>query len=1386
MADFTSIRRRKWLLIALMTLAIISALLVSVRILAGSSIGRSMLETRVEALAIRGQSIKLEGLEGDILGRATLQSLTLSDAQGEWLALESVALGWKPFALIKRTVDVRHLSAAKVIYRRPPVLAPVEDQNPPGGSSLPIDRIVVGELSLRLIHANLPGTNAPLEAQTSAAIDIGKSNGHIYLQVDTPDNQSGDRADVDLVWTDALVEGKADILAPNDGVIMSFLPPDMRDELIVSFNAERLSDAWTAAGDIKLGDHDTLAVRGSTSGTIATVLAEAQIGDASMTAPLAKRIGAQANLRAVIDFKAVEKAATEFSFDSPAIGLRTSGIANLKTRKLRDRWQIQVDAQDLPALSGLSELSTDSARFIGGAEITNSGAVALDGELNVENFALGHRGAQTVKLHIVSEFDDGVLEANLDLAASSPRLGQENAQNLIGKQLDAISSASYVASTGDLNIKSFSARGEHITLNAAGKLNTSARSSLRGELDIGQLSRVDSQIDGRAKGTWALDQAKPDAPWRAAFKANASQFSSTLDAVSALISDDINVEGKAQIGTSGLGQVQLTAISGDTRARLDGSLSATSSGDTHLRAKLTGALPRFASGSAEISNIAIDLSADGPLNAVGLTGDVRIAAGSLAGRPVSDIKLALTDATANDLRRGRFHLTGLVDGAPLDANGRLSLDNGMHLNGLQASWENLVLSGNASRGPHGELSGGFEVSGSLPLKDMTGRISATAGFRDDAVTIDAGLTGFSRGNLTLGNVQMAARGSPSDLAWTLDAKGALKDGLRLAPLDLKASGDLKQAEETAVTASATGTFDGEAFATRTPASLKIGDAGAFLIVAIDALGGSLTADVHSHSAILNVDAIGEDIDLSRLAALVGRSDIIGSANVQLNWSGDGDVGNGNASFRLVDVSRGEAGSPQLDINIASQIDNNQVSGVLNITGRDGLSLNGHATTYILVADGIPGFDVNSTPIAYEVKGAGRLGALWALAGIDTIELDGDFTVSAIDQSPLPRLRPTGTFELSNGRFEQAQLGTRLVDMQISTTFDSEQLTLTSASARGFSGGQVTGQGVLNLDPRQKSSVVLDFKGFQAIKRKGQEVKVSGQARVEKAETGATLIGELAIDQAVLDITTLNGVSDVQTVQVTFPAPTDDPKETPRTRKSRAPPFYLDVALVAPREVFVRGRGLDVEMSADLKISGTLQAPIVRGEANVVRGGFDLAGQFFAFSNGQVNINGDPKTALINFAATRTTDGVTTTLGLEGTAAHPRLVLSSQPNLPEDEILSRLLFGRSPSELSALEAAQLTAAITSMANGGGGFNLVSNLRDSIGLDRLSISQSDSGAAQVATGKYLAPDVYLELRSSPDGVADVAVEWEPRSNVTVGTEFKPDGDARVTVQWKKDYD
>ena len=192
----------------------------------------------------------------------------------------------------------------------------------------------------------------------------------------------------------------------------------------------------------------------------------------------------------------------------------------------------------------------------------------------------------------------------------------------------------------------------------------------------------------------------------------------------------------------------------------------------------------------------------------------------------------------------------------------------------------------------------------------------------------------------------------------------------------------------------------------------------------------------------------------------------------------------------------------------------------------------------------------------------------------------------------------------------------------------------------------------------------------------------------------------------------------------------------------------------------------------------------------MRGEFDVIGKVFTLQEGAVTFTGgtdiDPE---IDLTAVYESSDLTAIVHIQGTASNPQLSLSSIPELPQDEILSRVLFDKPAGQLSALEAAQLAESLATLTGvGGGGPGILDFARRTLGVDVLRVGSggADGTEPTLDVGKYLTDDVYLGVeQGTKPGSTAATVEIELTPNITLETEVGLDASSEVGITWEWDY-
>ena len=424
----------------------------------------------------------------------------------------------------------------------------------------------------------------------------------------------------------------------------------------------------------------------------------------------------------------------------------------------------------------------------------------------------------------------------------------------------------------------------------------------------------------------------------------------------------------------------------------------------------------------------------------------------------------------------------------------------------------------------------------------------------------------------------------------------------------------------------------------------------------------------------------------------------------------------------------------------------------------------------------------------QVRYSGAADALWRLTAVEVFDLTGTLGAVADINGTIDNPVITGALASRDLRVQSTLTGTDVQKVEAAGTFTDSRLFLSRFSGVTANGGRVVGSGTIDLSNLATRGVGLDLRlaatDAQLIRRDDMAATVTGPLRIVSTGNGGTIAGRVRIDKASWVLGKANAAQALATIatrEVNAPADIAPP------RLPSAPWAYM-IDAVAQNRVDVRGMGLDSEWSADIRLRGNTASPQIFGGADLVRGGYEFAGKRFELTRGRIRFNGEqPVDPRLDIAATGDANGVNATITITGSGTAPSIAFSSTPALPEEELLSRLLFGTSITQISAPEAVQLASALASL-RGGGGLDPINKLRSAIGLDRLRIVGADATTGRgtsIAVGKYLGRRFFVELVTDGKGYSATSIEFRiTRWLALLGT-ISTIGDESLNLKASKDY-
>jgi translocation and assembly module TamB len=645
---------------------------------------------------------------------------------------------------------------------------------------------------------------------------------------------------------------------------------------------------------------------------------------------------------------------------------------------------------------------------------------------------------------------------------------------------------------------------------------------------------------------------------------------------------------------------------------------------------------------------------------------------------------------------------------------------------------------------------------------------------------------LARDQLNLAQLDLEGEGTADDLALSLVAQGHWID-----PFELRAKGGLQRnGEQLAVLLSeAEGKAFGQPLKLRQAARLTLGPQGS-RVDGLDVVSGNteLTATAELGGEQIQVTARLDRLPMKTVNAF-WDSGITGMISADLTVSGSLAAPLGEARLTATGLRpKGAKDLPELELKATADWRDGraQVAGNLGgpqVTAAD-FSLEGPLT---LGADGSLDLPEDGA-VAGRVDWAGKLTTLTVFVPLPQHRISGDGAIRLALSGTLAEPEVDGEISLSKGRYESLEYGTLLQDIALAATVNKEKLILTRLDAQDGAKGKVTGKGELAIDPARDFPFHFGLRltTFRAVHRDDVTGQLGGTIDVEGSLTAPKLLARLTTETVEINLATElpPNVTTLDVIEIRDGVV----QEKPTTAEDgSAIDVALDVVVDMPQRVFVRGRGLDSEWSGRIQVEGSSTNPKVSGNIDLVRGQLSLVGKVFKLDQGSVQLpasaNSDPS---LDVTAVHKGRDLQVTARMRGPITKPELELTSSPEVPRDEIISRVLFNKSASQLTPGEAAQLALAVRDLTGKGGGADILGFARRTMGVDVLRVNTDAEGAAAVEAGRYLTDDVYLGVKQGADPESSSAgVEVELTPNVTIESEVTRSGASKSGVRFQLDY-
>ena len=532
------------------------------------------------------------------------------------------------------------------------------------------------------------------------------------------------------------------------------------------------------------------------------------------------------------------------------------------------------------------------------------------------------------------------------------------------------------------------------------------------------------------------------------------------------------------------------------------------------------------------------------------------------------------------------------------------------------------------------------------------------------------------------------------------------------------------------------------------------------------------------------------VSLAQVRAFVPSFAFSGTLDAEAELSGDIAKPNGPYSLSIRQFSHPDlrqSGLPALDIKAKGALSEGKATVAADLVGGQRLSLAVQGTVPISPAGALD----------LALRGTLDAGLANARLASQGQRLSGQLRVDATLKGRLNAPLVGGTATLSGGSFIDPLQGLRFTDIQGRLSGMGERIRIENLQATTPGGGSVRLAGSLLADPTRGFPADITLRG-QAARLVENDVMIL-VADLDLSVTGP-LAGTPALSGSVL-VRSLDIMIPERLASASAPLPNAKhiapPEETrarlaiiakakqqraQRRATSQGGP-RLSIRVEAPSRISVRGRGIDAELGGSLELGGTLHAPRATGGFDLRRGQIDMLTQRLNFSRGRITFKGDTIPDL-DFLSATTAGGVTAKVAVTGRADEPVFALTSEPQLPPDEVLSRLMFERAAGTLSPFQAIQLAQAVARLT-GQGGPDFLDRTRKALGVDTLDVDMGKSGP-RVGASRYISNSVRLGVKTgtTPEE-SGLSVNVDVTRRIKLQGEATKDGRGSVGIGAEIEY-
>ncbi len=374
---------------------------------------------------------------------------------------------------------------------------------------------------------------------------------------------------------------------------------------------------------------------------------------------------------------------------------------------------------------------------------------------------------------------------------------------------------------------------------------------------------------------------------------------------------------------------------------------------------------------------------------------------------------------------------------------------------------------------------------------------------------------------------------------------------------------------------------------------------------------------------------------------------------------------------------------------------------------------------------------------------------------------------------------------TNGEYENFHTGALFRNIETTLCLEKEAVTIYDFRADDGGSGELFGKGAISLDPKDAYpfSLILEAKNITPVRLDSLSGACDGQLKFSGSLLGGQLVGNLHVKKAEINLADDTPASPLF-IDIEY---SDSDNALQQKANLPSPPTFplnLDIRVKSDKQILINGRGLKSKWEGELHLTQSFYNPLITGHLSLYKGHYLFANKRFTFREGVLTFNNQDFS--LNLLAELPLDDTTIYTHLRGSLYSPTLSFSSQPTLPLNEILSRVLFNHGIQDISPLEALQLTQTLMDLQEGRASTDILGKIKKKVGVDQISIQNMGEENATLQVGKQLKNGAHLTLEKPLNKEEHrLCVKTHLTPKLRLQAEVSTNADNKMLLKWKRDY-